>query len=152
MQMLLIVCSLYITYVYMCQIIHVLLKLFPFMHIYLVLKIKINYELYSPYTYNTYFVCDLVIYIYYAYSQLDIPANIDASNLQDVMETLPDMGKLSVIRAGLCSGYVWRVEWKTAAGDHPQLIVSTSMQSTARIYTFITLHINYIDISHNSLL
>ena len=44
-------------------------------------------------------------------------------DLQDLLESLPDMGKLAISRTGVCTGYRWRIEWKTSPGDHPLLQV-----------------------------
>ena len=52
-----------------------------------------------------------------------IPAAVSAADLQFALQSLEEVGQVSVTREGGCAGYSWRVKWRSTCGKQPLLQV-----------------------------
>ncbi|XP_067833370.1 fibrocystin-L-like [Heptranchias perlo] len=56
----------------------------------------------------------------------DLPVNSSASEIQYALQTIPEMGTVSVRRQGSCTGYQWIVQWLSKSGNQPTLQINDS--------------------------
>ncbi|XP_078395885.1 PKHD1 like 1, tandem duplicate 1 [Cetorhinus maximus] len=59
----------------------------------------------------------------------DLPANSTASEIQYALQTLPEIGTVSVTKSGNCSACQWKVKWLSKGGNQPTLKVNDSNAS-----------------------
>uniref|UniRef100_A0A7N4NVE6 Fibrocystin-L n=1 Tax=Sarcophilus harrisii TaxID=9305 RepID=A0A7N4NVE6_SARHA len=45
-----------------------------------------------------------------------LSADISAVDLQYALQSIPEMGQISVIREGNCAGYSWKIKWRSTCG------------------------------------
>uniref|UniRef100_A0A6I8N1M6 Fibrocystin-L n=1 Tax=Ornithorhynchus anatinus TaxID=9258 RepID=A0A6I8N1M6_ORNAN len=55
-----------------------------------------------------------------------LPADVSAVDLKYALQSIAEMGEVSVTRQGSCSGYLWRVKWKSAYGNQNLLQINDS--------------------------
>ncbi|KAL6460366.1 hypothetical protein MHYP_G00303320 [Metynnis hypsauchen] len=55
-----------------------------------------------------------------------LAVDISAKDLQYALQGIPELGQLSVTRAGDCKGYSWNIEWLTMPGNQPLLQINDS--------------------------
>ncbi|OCT77100.1 fibrocystin-L [Xenopus laevis] len=57
-----------------------------------------------------------------------LAVNISSTNLQYVLETIPELGQVSVTSgSGSCAGYSWRIKYLTSTGSQPLLQINDSL-------------------------
>ncbi|KAL1767893.1 fibrocystin-L isoform X2 [Sigmodon hispidus] len=62
----------------------------------------------------------------YEHTLKGIPAAVSASDLQFVLQSLEEIGQVSVNREGSCAGYSWTIKWKSPGGKQPLLQINDS--------------------------
>ncbi|XP_053415184.1 fibrocystin-L isoform X2 [Nycticebus coucang] len=55
-----------------------------------------------------------------------LPAAVSAIDLQFALQSLEEMGRVSVTREGTCAGYSWSIQWRSACGRQNLLQVNDS--------------------------
>uniref|UniRef100_A0A8D0SJH6 Fibrocystin-L n=1 Tax=Sus scrofa TaxID=9823 RepID=A0A8D0SJH6_PIG len=55
-----------------------------------------------------------------------IPAAVSAAELQFALQSLEEMGQVSVTREGTCAGYSWNIKWRSACGKQTLLQINDS--------------------------
>ncbi|XP_012578380.1 PREDICTED: fibrocystin-L [Condylura cristata] len=55
-----------------------------------------------------------------------LPAAVSAAELQFALQSLEDVGQVSVTREGTCAGYSWNIKWRSARGKQNLLQVNAS--------------------------
>ncbi|XP_043922184.1 fibrocystin-L [Protopterus annectens] len=55
-----------------------------------------------------------------------LESDISATDLQYALQSIPDIGQVSVSRSGSCSGYYWTINWVSKGGNQPLLQVNDS--------------------------
>ncbi|KAM5281038.1 fibrocystin-L [Ctenodactylus gundi] len=55
-----------------------------------------------------------------------IPAAVSAADLQFALQSLEEVGRVSVTREGSCAGYSWNVTWRSACGRQDLLQINDS--------------------------
>ncbi|TSK31508.1 Fibrocystin-L [Bagarius yarrelli] len=56
----------------------------------------------------------------------DLPVDISADNLKYALQSIPELGLLSVNSKDDCKGYAWEINWLTKAGKQPLLQIDDS--------------------------
>ncbi|GCB76094.1 hypothetical protein scyTo_0019088, partial [Scyliorhinus torazame] len=67
-----------------------------------------------------------------------LPVNSTASEMQYALQTVPEIGTVSVTKSGTCSAWQWRVKWLSNAGNQPALQVNDSNVSGVNVT--VTVH------------
>ncbi|XP_075126263.1 fibrocystin-L-like [Leptodactylus fuscus] len=56
----------------------------------------------------------------------DVRADISDVELKHLLQTIPEIGQISVSKYGSCSGYIWQIKFLTATGYQPLLQINSS--------------------------
>ncbi|XP_059501744.1 PKHD1 like 1, tandem duplicate 1 isoform X2 [Stegostoma tigrinum] len=68
----------------------------------------------------------------------DLPVNVTALEMQYALETIPQMGTVSVMKTGNCSAAQWTVRWLSKPGNQPKLKINgvnvIGVNATVKVY------------------
>uniref|UniRef100_A0A8C8ZFE9 Fibrocystin-L n=1 Tax=Prolemur simus TaxID=1328070 RepID=A0A8C8ZFE9_PROSS len=62
----------------------------------------------------------------YGHNLKGLPAAVSAADLQFALQSLEEMGKVSVTREGTCAGYSWNIQWRSTCGKQNLLQINDS--------------------------
>ncbi|XP_039709652.1 fibrocystin-L isoform X1 [Pteropus medius] len=62
----------------------------------------------------------------YGHSLKGLPAAVSATDLQFALQSLEEVGRVSVTREGTCAGFSWNIKWRSSCGKQNLLQVNDS--------------------------
>ncbi|XP_048215228.1 fibrocystin-L isoform X1 [Perognathus longimembris pacificus] len=62
----------------------------------------------------------------YGHTLKGIPAAVSAADLQFALQSLEEVGRVSVTREGTCAGYSWNIKWRSMCGKQNLLQINDS--------------------------